>query len=143
MIALAPLVCALKSVRSSHHSVEKNQRTLDSRQKHFVAWLGSIHMTIEDLDGRQLTTNNVVLACYTLHLCSGNTILCRAILSGTIMQYLSAAGQLYTSRGIRSPALDIRGRYASTITVILNECKRWETVKDRREPLTWDMVAYQ
>lgn len=84
----------------------------------------------------------MVLACYTLHVTNGNNIICKTIKSSTVSLYLSAAAKWYTDQGFPNPCMDIRGRRASHIQDILNECKRWENVKNKREPLTWDMIDH-
>jgi hypothetical protein len=73
----------------------------------------------------------------------GNTLLCKTIMADTVEGYLSAAVKLFTSEGHPNPTWDSNSSRVSTINDILLETRRWESVADRREPLTWEMVEYQ
>lgn len=98
---------------------------------------------ISDLHGLKIATKNYILACYVMHLCMGNNLVCRSIKADTIEAYLQAATSYFTSQGRPSPAWDGGSGRASIINDILVEARRWETIANRREPLTWKMVSYQ
>jgi hypothetical protein len=70
----------------------------------------------------------------------GNTLLCKTIRTSTIREYISQAVKYFISNGHPDPTTNISGRRASIIQDILNESERWESVENRREPLTWAMV---
>jgi hypothetical protein len=72
----------------------------------------------------------------------GNTILAKAIKATTVERYLRAAAKIHTSQGHCNPILDLQKRRYYLITEIIIETKRWESMPNRREPLTWAMVEY-
>ena len=41
-----------------------------------------------------------------------------------------------------NPTIDIMGKQAQLIKDLLHESKRWESMSNRREPVTKDMVGY-
>ena len=82
------------------------------------------------------------MACYTANLASGENLLCKTIKTETIKRYLSAAAELSTQTNVISPLLDVSGKMSKHIQDVLNEIKRWETVPNRREPLTKPMILY-
>ncbi len=107
-----------------------------------MRWLESIGLTYLVLAQAPLQTQNYVLACYTMHLTLGNTILAKCIKSTTVKNYLSAAAKLHTSQGHCNPTLNLQQRRYHLIIDILTESKRWEDMPNRREPLTWTMIEY-
>ena len=82
------------------------------------------------------------MACYTAHLASGATLLCKTIKSDTIKRYLSAASELSAPAQMMNPTLDLMGNLSVFIKDIIHEVKRWETMPNRREPLTKEMTEY-
>ncbi len=77
---------------------------------------------------------------YATHLCSGETIQCRAIRHGTVLSYLrDAAYFLKTKTGI-DPRFELNDeKLADPIKKVTDEYQRWEKVPDRREPWTIEM----
>ena len=73
---------------------------------------------------------------YSVHLVGGHTLLCKTIVSGTIKRYLSAAAELSRPANLLNPCLDIMGNMSRYINNILKELKIWESVPNRREPVT-------
>ena len=117
--------------------------TLCSRQKHFVKFLYSIKLGNNvALKGFTLTIRNMIMACYTAYLATGETLLCRTIKSNTIKKYLDAAAELSIPAKLMNPCLDIKGNLSKNIKEILKETKRWETIPNRKEPVTKQMVEY-
>ena len=82
------------------------------------------------------------MACYTVHLVSGQTLLCKTIKSGTVKRYLAAAAELSIPAKMMNPTLDIMGNQSAYIKNIIKECQRWESMPDRKEPVTKEMVEY-
>ena len=82
------------------------------------------------------------MACYAAHLASGETLLCKSIRSGTIMRYLSAAADLSVPANVTNPCLDIMGRQSQYIRDVINEVKRWESIPNRKEPITKELIQY-
>ena len=94
------------------------------------------------LTGFTTLTRNAIMACYVANLAAGNTLLCKSIKSGTISKYLSAAADLSKPAQMMNPTIDIMGKQSQLITDLIHECKRWESMPNRREPVTKDMVNY-
>ena len=82
------------------------------------------------------------MACYAADLVSGENLLCMTLKAGTILRYLHAAAELSTHENIMNPCLDSTGKQSKHIKDIIHEVKRWESVPDRREPLTKNMIEY-
>ena len=98
--------------------------TLCSRQQHFLKFLEQIKLGNNvALKGFSLTTRNIIMACYTAHLATGETLLCKSIKSSTILRYLSAAAELSIPAKMLNPCLDIMGHFSSHIKDIINELK--------------------
>ena len=121
----------------------KQIRTLCSRQQHFLQFLDSVKLGNNyALTGFTLTTRNIIMACYTAHLATGETLLCKSIKTNTIIRYLNAAAELSTLAKMMNPCLDIMGNQSTYIKDIIREHKRWESIPNRKEPLTKKMVKY-
>ena len=117
--------------------------TLCSRQKHFVKFLHNIKLGNNvALKSFTLTVRNIIMACYTAYLATGETLLCRTIKANTIKKYLDAAAELSLPAKLLNPCLDIRGDLSIHIKEIIREIKRWEKIPNRREPVTKQMVEY-
>jgi hypothetical protein len=82
------------------------------------------------------------MACYTANLVSGDNLLCTTLKTGTILRYLNAAAEFSLSANITNPCLDTNGKQSKYVKDILNEVKRWETVPNRREPVTNEIIDY-
>ena len=117
--------------------------TLCSRKQHFIKFLNNIKLGNNfALKGFTLITRNIIMACYTAYLASGETLLCKTIKSSTIKRYLDAAAELSTHAQMINPCLDIMGNQSVYITNILKELKRWESMPNRKEPVTKQMIEY-
>ena len=117
--------------------------TLCSRKQHFIQFLNRVKLGNNyALKGFTLTTRNVIMACYTAYLGTGETLLCKSIKADTIVRYLNAAVEFSTSAQLMNPCLDIMGNQSTYIKDILREIRRWESVPNRKEPLTKKMVKY-
>ena len=100
-----------------------------SRQRHFSTFIETLNLGRDPTLSRlRQSARNIVMACYTISLASGSTILALAIKVGTIERYLFAARKLSMAAGVMDPTLDIRGRRTDMIKAILDETKRWQTV---------------
>jgi hypothetical protein len=95
------------------------------------------------LEGYPVTTRNALLACYTLKLCTGSNLKSKTIKVSTVRRYLGAVTKYFKAQGQPDPLADASGHRSSRIDGILRECHRWESLTDKREPLTWEMVCYQ
>ena len=91
--------------------------------------------------------NNVALKGFTVRTCNanlvaGHTLLCKNIKTGTISRYLSVAVNLLTLAQMMKPTIDIMIQKSQLITDLLHECKRWESMPNRLQPVTKDIVGY-
>ena len=121
----------------------KKLGTLCSRQQHFVKFLHTIKLGNNiALSGFTLTIRNIIMACYTAYLASGETLLYKAIKANTIRKYLDAAAELSMPAKLMNPCLDIRGNLSTHIKDIIKEIKRWEKIPNRKELVTKPMVEY-
>ena len=82
------------------------------------------------------------MACYTANLVAGDNILSMTLKSGTISRYLCAAADMSIPANMMNPCLDLTGKQSRFIKDILHEVKRWETMPNRREPITKDIINY-
>ena len=94
------------------------------------------------LRGFTLIVRNIIMACYAANLVAGETLLCKTIRSGTILRYLSAAAELSVPANMMNPCLNIMGKQSSYINDIIHELRRWESIPDRREPVTKEIIEY-
>ena len=79
---------------------------------------------------------------YALSLALGNTIRSKCIQSTTIGKYINAACDWITDHNEMIPQITNKGVRAPLISAVLKEHKRWESIPNRREPLTKDMLLY-
>ena len=121
----------------------KDIGTLLSRQNHFINFLLDKKLGKNvALKGFTLNIRNIIMACYTVHLATGHTLMCKTIASGTIKRYLNAAAELSRPANMMNPCLDIMGQTSRYINDIIKELKRWESIPNRREPITKEMIEY-
>ena len=88
----------------------------------------------------QLEEKHIIMGAYTIYLALGNNLVCRSIQSETISHYLSAIGEHFDDHDFVDPTLTKAGKRAKNISNIIKEQSRWESIADRREPLTIDMI---
>ena len=117
--------------------------TLRSRQNHFINFLSDKKLGKNvALKGFTLDIRNIIMACYTANLAAGETLLCKTIKSDTVLRYLSAAAELSVPAKMMNPCLNIMGNQSNYISDIIHELKRWESMPNRREPITKEMIKY-
>lgn len=135
---------AVADCRGAYATVEKARKTSDSRLTFYLKWLESVGLgSVSTFDGLATSTKNYIMGCYLIHLSLGNTLLCKSIKTDTIEEYLNEAIKYYTSTGRPNPTWDGSARRSSVVNDILVEARRWESIADRREPITWTMVTFQ
>ena len=83
---------------------------------------------------------NFLLACYAVSLTSNETIFYCIIKASTVNLYLSDAAKLAIFKNLPDPTKNSLNQKSSYITNVVNEHRRWETMPNRREPLTFLMV---
>eukprot|EP00957_Ditylum_brightwellii_P128897 9832140-Ditylum_brightwellii.AAC.1 len=80
------------------------------------------------------------MAMYASHLPMGNTLLSQSIKSDTIRLYLKVAAMLSVPRRLMNPLVSLSGSKSSCIKVVIQEQCRWESIPNRQEPITIEMV---
>jgi hypothetical protein len=84
------------------------------------------------------------LALYAQHLGTGNTIMCRSIKVATVKAYTNAAASLMALFGDhpRDVRKDIPtdAHVSRVLSTVYDELHRWETVPNRREPFSPEML---
>ena len=141
-VALGPLLRVVGGTRTRTLS-SKDAGTLYSRQKHFINFIKEKEVGNNvALTGFTLNVRNIIMACYTAYLASEATLLCKTIKSDTIKRYLSVASELSAPAQMMNPTLDLMGNLSVFIKDIIHEAKRWESMPNRREPLTKEMIEY-
>ena len=85
---------------------------------------------------------NFIMACYTVSLTSNETIYCKTIRASTVNLYVSDASKLAIFANQPDPTKNQLNQKSSYITNVVNEHRRWESMPNRREPLTYAMVDY-
>ena len=79
---------------------------------------------------------NMIIALFILSLAQGNTIKCISIKESTAKRYMSAACDFSKRLHFPDPSLDQRGARAAPINRVLHEMKRWDSMPNRKEPIT-------
>ena len=93
-VALDSLLHIIGGTRTRFMST-KDAGTLRSKQAHFFKFLKDMKLdTNVALQWFTQIVHNIIMACYTAHLASGQTLLCRNIKTLTIKKYLKAATNL-------------------------------------------------
>lgn len=97
------------------------------------------------MPGEDQQYRNEVMAAYVMALCQGETIKAIAIKSDTIRRYLCQAIMLSTqgTPQLVDPTKDTDGRRSLLVQCVLDDHTRWESMPNRREPLTKAMVKAQ
>ena len=138
-----PLACtALES--ESRFSSPKNLGTLQTRQRYYLEVFTKEMKLLDNpyFTGYSQSTRNLIMASYAIYLLAGQNLVCRTIKSGTVKQYLSAVTKLFTSMDVMDPCLD---KYVHTnrfLKAVYKEATHWESMPNRAEPLTMDMVQF-
>ena len=140
--SFAPLISLDRESRTRTMS-HKAAGTLLSRQRHFLTFLSSINLPNNVvLLGFSILTRNVIIACYAATLSSRNIIQYKNISVSTILKYVSTASALSFPFQVMNSLVNIYGKKSQLIKDIKHEAKRWESMPNRRKPLTMDMVKF-
>ena len=94
------------------------------------------------LKGFTTLTRNAIMTCYITYLIIGHVLLYKCIKSGIISKYRSAAADLSKPAQMMNLTIDIVGNQSHPIKDIIYEYKRWESIPNRHEPVTKDMIGY-
>ena len=79
---------------------------------------------------------------YALYLLSGHTLLAKSIRVDTAKAYIKAVSDYFKRNQQFNPALDKTGAIPPELDKVYKEAKRWESMPDRSEALTPEMVEY-
>jgi hypothetical protein len=85
---------------------------------------------------------NYVMACYASSLIHGETILAISIRTDTIKRYLYSAASFSLARQCVDPRLNFFGRESHHLTKVLSSHQHWESMPNRREPVTELMIQH-
>ena len=113
---------------------------MKTRQLHFIKWCIKVKITEPTLALLGSTQRNFIMACYATSLTSNETIFCKTIKSSTISIYLTDAAKLSILNKLPDPTKNGFNQTSHYIQNILREHRRWESIPNRREPLTYPMV---
>eukprot|EP00957_Ditylum_brightwellii_P033562 2543961-Ditylum_brightwellii.AAC.1 len=80
------------------------------------------------------------MAMYASDLVTGNTLLSQSIKTNTIRLHLKAAAMLCEPRHLMYPLVSLSGANSSWIEAVIQEQCRWETMPNRQEPVTVEMI---
>lgn len=85
------------------------------------------------------------LAMYAQHLGTGNSLHCKSIKAATIQQYIQSVASFLALFGEHPrdyrKEISTDTRLSQVLTSVFDEIKRWESVPNRREPFTLEMLA--
>ena len=122
----------------------KNSGTNSNRLKHYLEkFLPSVKLGWNPLLLKCChQTKNDVIVSYALFLLSGNTLLAKSIKVGTAKTYIKAVSDYFLKNHQFNPAVDESGAIPHELDKVYKEAKRWESMPNRSEPLTPEMVEY-
>ena len=113
---------------------------MKTRQLHFIKWCLKMGLTDPTLEHLDIPQKNFIMACYAVSLTSNETIFCRVIKASTVNLYLTDAAKLAIFKNLPDPLKNVLNQKSNYITNVVNEHRWWETMPNRREPLTFSMV---
>ena len=138
---LLPYASGVIGAVSSASSTARLQ-TMKTRQLHFIKWCLKTRIFDPTLSTFDIPQKNFIMACYTVSLTSNETVYCRTIKSATVNLYVSDAAKLAILNNKPDPTKNRLNQKSTYITNVINEHKRWESMPNRREPLTYSMVDH-
>ena len=86
-----------------------------------------------------------IVACYAQSLSLGHTLLCKNIRSSTITAYIDAISSLFKAHpyGLKDPKKSpIGAGKTKLIAKVIGEHRRWESMPNRRDPVTKFMIIW-
>ena len=124
----------------------KAQRTLQSRQRHWLKFLSQHEINNTKWHTFSADDKDLIFACYAVYLIDGNTLKSISISANTLKLYLNAAGAkvfhrsiCMHQRGYKSHSLS---GYSPLLNTVVQEHNRWMKVPNRREPVTKNMILF-
>ena len=87
-------------------------------------------------------TKNDIITAYALFLLSGQTLLAKSIRVDTAKGYIKAVTDYFKKNHQFNPAVDETGAIPLELDKTFKEASRWESMPNRSEPLTPEMVEH-
>ena len=138
---LLPYARGVIGAVSSASSTARLQ-TMKTRQLYFIKWCMRTRIDDPTLSILDIPQKNFIMACYVVSLTSNEAVYCRTIKSATVNLYISDAVKLAVLNNTPDPSKNQLNQKSTYITNVINEHKRWESMPNRREPLTYTMVDH-
>ncbi len=107
-------------------------------QEHFLTFCCSTNVTNPCLDLPTLTDQNYFLDCYAISLIQGKTISGIAVCSNTVKNYIHAACNLFTDRGLPTP----RSAKTNFIDIITRTLRNYKNIPKRCNMITNEMTLW-
>jgi len=123
-----------KNLLSSNN---KKSGTIQSRFRHWINFLQKHNLTFETFQSQNQFSKDYIYACYAEYLIQGHTIKSQNIVYATLINYLKDAGIIKRPHPLL-PSLSFQ--YPPLLRSILQEYKRWQSVPNRRHPITTTML---
>ena len=111
-----------------------------TRQLHFIHWCLKAKLPDPTFAKYELKQRNFLMACYAISLTTNQSIYCKTVKASTVSTYLSDAAKLSILNKLHDPTKNAFNQRSHFITNVLSEHKRWESMPNRREPLTYKMI---
>ena len=138
---LLPYACGVIGALSSASTAARMQ-TMKTMLLHFIKWCLKMGLVDPTLAHYDIPSKNFLMACYAVSLTSNETIFCKTIKTSAVNLYLSDATKLAIFKNLPDPTENQLNQKSSYIINVTNEHKRWESMPNRREPLTFSMVDF-
>ena len=122
----------------------KNARTNDSRLKHYLEkFLPSVKLGQNPLLLKfSHQSKNDVITAFAVFLLSGHSLLAKSIKVNTAKCYIKSVSDYFQKNNQFNPAIDESGATPNDLDKVYKEAKRWESMPNRAEALTPEMVEY-
>ena len=82
------------------------------------------------------------MACFASFLLIGHTLLCKSIKVGTVKKYLLAVKDFFIDHNQWDPCIVKHGTTAPVLTSVYKEGQRWESMPNRQEPITMEIMRF-
>ena len=97
---------------------------------------------MKSLPSLSLADRNLIISLYAASLAQGHTIHGSSIILATIKAYVKAAADFSILEGFADPRLNMQGKTAPFLAAIYTEARAFETMPNRREPVSGNMLKY-
>ena len=141
--ALLPLARTALQARARCTNA-KNLGTHESRLRFYKTKFASTY----NLAANPLLLNvtqadrNVIMACFASFLLMGHTLLCKSINVDTVKKYLLAIKDYFVDHNQWYPSIVKHDITAPVLTSVYKEGQRWESMPNRQEPITMEIMRF-